>query len=185
MQRRLNMENSEWKKIDPLEMTENPFKLIGRDWMLVASANPSGEACGRDYNMMTASWGGVGILWNKPVAFVFVRPQRHTFSFTEANERITLSFFGEEYRNALSFCGKYSGRDRDKAAECALTPVFGGSDSGRDVIFEEARLVMKTRKLYSAPLDGAHALSDAVTSCYPGNDYHTMYICEIEEILAK
>ena len=23
---------------------------------------------------MTASWGGLGFLWNRPVAFVFVRP---------------------------------------------------------------------------------------------------------------
>ncbi len=171
--------------ISPYEFAENPFSLIGKSWMLVASANPSGEKCGKDYNMMTASWGGVGILWGKPVAFVFIRPQRHTFSFTEANKTLALSFFDEEYRSALSFCGKYSGREYDKAKECSLTPVFDTDEEERSVWFDEARLVVKTKKLYSQPLDGSFALSDTVRSCYPDGDYHKMYVCEIEEILEK
>lgn len=171
--------------VNPFEFAGNPFSLIGKSWMLVASANPSGEKCGKDYNMMTASWGGVGILWGKPVAFVFIRPQRHTASFAEANEKLTLSFFDEKYRGALSFCGKYSGRDCDKAKECSLTPVFDAGEGGRSVWFDEARLVIKTKKLYAQPLEERFALSDAVTSCYPAGDYHIMYVCEIEEILEK
>ena len=109
---------SEFRTITPEEFSGNPFTLIGRDWMLVTAANPGdGLRGGEDYNTMTASWGGMGILWGKPVAFVFVRPQRHTFSFTEKNDRLTLSFFGPEYREALNFCGTKSGRDCDKAAE--------------------------------------------------------------------
>ena len=133
---------------------------------------------------MTASWGGVGILWNKPVAFVFIRPQRHTFGFTEKNERITLSFFGEEYRKALAFCGKYSGRECDKASECGLTPVFDGAGK-RAVWFGEAKMVLVTKKLYAQPLEEKFALTEAVTSHYPTNDYHMMYVCEIEDVLIK
>lgn len=68
---------NEFKRISPEEISENPFRLIGQDWMLVTAANlGEGLEGGVDYNTMTASWGGVGILWGRPVAFVFIRPQR-------------------------------------------------------------------------------------------------------------
>ena len=174
-----------FSKITPEEFAGNPFTMIDKEWMLVASADGEGDKCGKDYNMMTASWGGVGIIWEKPVAFVFIRPQRHTFSFAERNGRMTLSFFGDGYRKALAFCGKYSGRDYDKAAECSLTPVFDENENGRAVWFDEARLVIKAKKLYAQQLGEEYALSETVTSCYPKNDYHMMYVCEIEEILVK
>ena len=74
---------------------ENAFDLIGKEWMLVTAGTED------KFNTMTASWGGVGILWNKPVAFLFIRPERYTHDFIEENDRLTLSFYGEEYRKAL------------------------------------------------------------------------------------
>lgn len=177
---------SEIKKISPYELAENPFKLIGKDWMLVTSANDGeGLIGGKDYNTMTASWGGVGILWNKPVAFVFIRPQRHTYGFSEENERMTLSFFGEEYRDALTFCGRESGRAYDKAKECGLTPVSDADKNGRAVWFDEARVVLKVRKLYAERLAQEAFCGEAELSHYKAGDYHKMYICEIEEVWVK
>ena len=40
--------------IDPKELVENPFSLIGDEWMLITAGD--GTQC----NTMTASWGGVG-----------------------------------------------------------------------------------------------------------------------------
>jgi len=176
---------SEFKKITPESITDNPFRLIGKDWMLVTSADESGDKCGENYNTMTASWGGVGILWNKPVAFVFIRPQRHTFRFTDRNQRMTLSFFTEDFRPALSYCGKFSGLEKDKASDCGLTPEQDVTGAGRAVWFREARLVMKTKKLYEAYLDEAAFLDPALLDNYKSKDYHKMYICEIEEVLVK
>ena len=82
-------------KIDPKQIDENVIRLIGSQWMLVTAGNSV------HFNTMTASWGGLGFLWNRPVAFVFIRPQRYTFQFAEENSGLTLSFFGEEYRDAL------------------------------------------------------------------------------------
>ena len=75
--------------------------------------------------MMTASWGCLGWLWNKPVAVVFIRPERHTHELIEKNEYMTLSFLGhsEEARKIYNFCGAKSGRDFDKAKETGLVPV--------------------------------------------------------------
>ena len=44
------------------ELKDNPFDLIGKQWMLITAGNE--EKC----NTMTASWGGVGIMWGKPTA---------------------------------------------------------------------------------------------------------------------
>lgn len=175
-----------FNRILPDQITDNTFKLIGKDWMLVTAAHDGdGTEGGRDYNTMTASWGGFGVLWNKPVAFVFIRPQRHTFLFTESNERMTLSFFSEDYRPALSYCGKFSGADGDKAKACGLTPLSDSTDHGRAVWFAEARLVLKTRKLYEEDLKESAVLDDSVLKHYPSKDYHKMYICEIEEVLLR
>ncbi|MBE6541520.1 MAG: flavin reductase family protein [Ruminococcaceae bacterium] len=175
-----------FKKISPEEIKDNPFHLIGKDWMLVTSANKDTSLlCGKDYNTMTASWGGVGVLWNKPVAYVFIRPQRHTFAFTEENDRMTLSFFDEEYRSALTFCGRNSGRDFDKAKECSLTPVSDENNFGKSVWFDEAKLVLKVRKLYSEFLSEKAFLDQSALGCYSNGDYHKMYICEIEEVLVR
>lgn len=177
---------NEFRKIQPEELSGNPFRLIGDDWMLVTSANPGdGLEGGRDYNTMTASWGGMGILWGGPVAFVFIRPQRHTYGFTEENARMTLSFFGEEYRAALNFCGSKSGRDYDKAKECGLTPVSDSDAHGRAVWFDEAKLVLKVRKLYAEPLKADAFLDPDARAVYPRDDFHKVYVCAIEEVLVR
>lgn len=59
-------------RIDPKELNQNVFSMIGEQWMLVTAG--TAERC----NTMTASWGGLGVLWGKPVATVYIRPQRYT-----------------------------------------------------------------------------------------------------------
>lgn len=75
------------------------------------------------FNMMTASWGGTGVLWAKPVAFIFIRPERYTYQFIEEGETLTLSFLGEEHKDIHKICGSKSGRDIDKVAATGLKPL--------------------------------------------------------------
>ena len=74
------------KQIEASEFKENIFETIGKEWMLVTGGTKE------DFNMMTASWGGIGWLWNKPVAFIFVRPERYTYEFLKKNRKLSLSF---------------------------------------------------------------------------------------------
>ena len=164
-----------FRAVSPEELQQNPFSLIGKDWMLLTAAKPDGS-----FNCMTASWGGVGILWGKPVLFCFIRPQRYTHEFSEEGDRLTATFFSEAYRRALTFCGRNSGRDVDKVRECGLTPVR--TDKGA-VYFEEARLALCCRKLYVGRLEECGFLDPALLSHYPEKDYHTVYVYEIEEAL--
>ena len=114
---------SEFKKIQPEQVSRNPFTLIGRDWALLTGGTP--KKC----NPMTVSWGGVGVLWNKPVATVYVRPQRYTLEMLYAEDQFTLCFFEEgTHRDTLAYCGKVSGRDTDKVKDCGLTVIdFDGT----------------------------------------------------------
>ena len=168
--------NSQFETISPFGITKNIFSMLDTDWMLVTPGIPE------DYNTMTASWGGFGILWKKPVAYVFVRPQRYTYRFMEKYEYLSLGFFPAGYRDALNFCGTRSGKDVNKAAECGLTPI---KLPGGGVAFGESELVMECTKKYFSDLNPAHIPDPAIHKLYPANDYHRMYICEISNVYRK
>lgn len=167
-----------FRKIAAQELSDRPIAMIAKDWMLVTATKPDGTS-----NCMTASWGGLGELWGKPVAFLFIRPQRYTHEFTEAGEHYTLTWFDEQYRECLAFCGAKSGRELDKAKECGLTAVTDGDGM---VYYAEAKRVMKLKKLYVSEISPEKTTApDLFQFHYPTHDYHTMYICEILEILEK
>ena len=103
------------KKLEVKDLKENFFEAIGKEWMLVTAGTKE------KFNTMTASWGGIGWLWNKPVAFVFIRPERYTYEFVEKNDYLTLSFLGEENKKIHAVCGSKSGRNTDKVKETGQT----------------------------------------------------------------
>lgn len=109
------MASTDFIEIDPKEISANVFKLINDGWMLITAGNID------SYNMMTASWGGQGVLWDKNVCFCFIRPTRHTYQFVEKANYFTLSFFDEKYRDILNFCGTNSGNKVNKMAVKGLT----------------------------------------------------------------
>ncbi|NLU53065.1 MAG: flavin reductase family protein [Clostridiaceae bacterium] len=168
--------SGEFKTIKPQELTDNPFTLIGSDWMLITSGTID------KFNMMTASWGGMGILWGKNVCFVFVRPTRYTYEFMEKQDNFSLSFFGNEWRGALNICGTKSGRDIDKVEATGLIPFKGDNNT---VGFEQARLVIECKKLYYQDLTPDNFLDPSIESFYPIKDYHRMYVGEILSVKVK
>ena len=159
--------------IDPKDLTGNVFSLIGSQWMLVTAGTK--EHC----NTMTASWGGLGIMWGKEVAFVFLRPQRYTKEFVDAGETFSLSVFGEEKREMLRYMGTVSGRDEDKIAKSGLTYTLKDGAP----CFDGAKVTMVLKKLYAQPLEeGCFLEKSLMERWYPEKDLHTMYVAEILEI---
>lgn len=154
---------------------EDALNLIGKQWMLVTAGTSE------SFNTMTASWGGLGWLWNKPVAFVFIRPERFTHGFIEASDCMTLSFYGEEYREALKICGTKSGRDIDKVAATGLTPVE--LESG-NMTFGEARLTLDCRKLFKTSMQEANFIDKELLEMWYGahGGLHDVYVVEIENV---
>ena len=166
---------SEFHEIRPTDIRGNVFDQIGDRWMLVTAGDR------RKFNTMTASWGGMGILWGRPVAFSFIRPQRYTYGFLQNSGFYTLSFYDGKYRDALSLCGTKSGRDCDKVKEAGLTPVFGD----HSVYFGEANLVLVCKKLYEQPMDPACFLDPSIERNYPDKDYHRIFVGEITQVLVR
>lgn len=160
-----------FKKIDINDIQFNPFTKIGKEWMLITGGSID------SFNTMTASWGQMGVLWNKNVLTCYIRPNRYTYEFVEKGESFAVSFFGEEFRSVLTFCGSHSGRDCDKIKETGLTP----EELDGCVAFSEASLVLICRKLYSYDLEESGFLTgDGIPEKFFGSDpYHRAYICEI------
>ena len=165
-----------WKEIRPEELNSNIFEMIGKDWMLI-TAEKEGKV-----NTMTASWGGVGVMWGKNVVGIVIRPQRYTREFVEEAATLSLTFLDESYREQLNYAGCHSGRDVDKIKEMGLTTAF----EGKTPYFQEGKTVILARKLYAAPLDPEGFLDPAICEkMYPQKDFHILYVCEIEKVLCR
>ncbi len=160
-----------FQEIDLLKEDMNPFHKIGKEWFLITAGDKVG------YNMMTASWGFLGVIWGKNTAISVVRPQRYTKQFVDKEE-----YFGNEQREALAFCGSKSGRDYDKAKETGLTPMF----LDETVSFEEAELVLVCKKVYVDEIKKQNFLDMMIPEAnYPKQDYHTVYVGEIVKAYRK
>ena len=167
-----------FRSVAPATLPDNFFTRIGEDWMLITAESSRGEV-----NTMTASWGCAGILWNKPVAICFIRPQRHTFGIVEDADTLSLSFFpAGEGREALRYCGTKSGRDGDKFAATGLT--VARTAEGTPFV-GEANLVLVCRKLYADDLKEGSFIQPEMLRHYPAKDYHRFYICEITDVLLR
>lgn len=167
------------KKISVSELKGNMFDAIGKEWMLVTAGTPE------KFNMMTASWGGTGILWGKPVAFIFIRPERYTYEFIEKGDTLTLSFLGEAHRDIHKICGSQSGRDIDKVAASGLKPYV--TENG-NIAYEQARLILECKKLYADFIDADNFVDKLLISRWYGEGhggFHKMYILEIQNVFVE
>lgn len=165
-----------FKEIKTTELRSNPFQMIGKDWLLV-TAEKDGKC-----NTMTASWGGLGVMWGKDVAFLVIRPQRYTKELIDASSTLSISVLPESFRKEYSYLGTVSGRDEDKIAKAGLNVRH----EGETPYFEEADTVLVCRKLFAQPYQPESILEEGIDEkWYPGKDYHTLYICGIEKVLVK
>lgn len=164
------------KSVDPKALTVNPYHMLHEQWMLITAGTAE------KLNTMTAGWGGFGFIWGFPAATCYIRPQRYTKEFVDREEYFTLTFFGEEHRGALQLCGVKSGRDIDKVKECGFTVRTAACGAP---YFEEAELVLVCRKRFAQEMDAASFPDDVKKQWYPDEDYHTLYIGEIVEVLEK
>lgn len=165
-----------FNKVNTKDFTPDSFELKNK-WMLVTAAKPDGTV-----NTMTASWGGFGVMWNKEVAFVVIRPQRYTKEFVDNSESFSLTFFNSSYKKYLSHLGAVSGRDGDKIAKTGLTVAF----ENKIPYFEEAEEVIFVKKLFVQRIEeDAFLDKNIVDRWYPEKDFHYLYIAEITNILKK
>jgi flavin reductase (DIM6/NTAB) family NADH-FMN oxidoreductase RutF len=158
-------------EVDPVELTLKPVDLWMNQWLLLTAG--SFEDC----NMMTVAWGSVGCMWAKPFVQIVVRPQRHTYKYTEQSDSFTLCAFPEKHRDDLQTLGTTSGRDGDKLAKTGLT--LKKSTEVSAPCYNEASLILECRKMYFQDMDPVGFVDSSVQSNYPDNDYHRIYFGEV------
>lgn len=164
-----------YKQITPDKIPGNIYKMLSENWMLVCAGNQE------KFNMMTASWGGLGHLYNKPVTFCFINPTRHTYQLLEDNDTYTLCFFTEAYREALNYCGTHSGKNEDKVKGSGLTPMLTPSGS---TAYSEAWMIIECKKLVAQSFSPEIIFNPETKSKW-GEARHKMFIGEILNVWVK
>lgn len=149
------------------------FAQFDKKWALLTAGNKD------KFNTMTISWGGLGTIWNKPVATVYVRTSRYTYEFMEENEYFTISFYPEEYKKTLGVLGAKSGRDMDKMNDSGLT----AKEIDNSMTFDEAEVTLVCKKLFKQELDTANMPEKIAGTLYGNDAPHVMFIGEVVDII--
>ena len=161
----------------PIDLIEfDPFTKIGKEWMLITASE------GDKINAMTASWGGVGVLWGKNAAFIFVRVSRYTKELIDRSDHFSLTFFDNSHKSALKYFGMVTGRREDKIKTAKMNVNYY-----EDIPFiDEGNFVICCRKISATPILPEQFLdSEIQEKWYADGDLHTMYVGEIIQILAR
>lgn len=167
---------NKFKEIKPEDLNKSAFQLIGKNWMLITAKKDN------KVNTMTASWGGFGVMFNKNVVYIVIRPQRYTKEFVDNSDTFSLTIFDETFKKQLSYLGTVSGRDEDKISKSNLTIQH----SNNTPYFEEGNIAIICKKIYAQDFKPeCFIASELDEKWYPEKDYHTFYIAEIEKILIK
>lgn len=163
-----------FRKFKKEDVKQNIFKNFDDNWLLVSAGTAN------DYNTMTASWGGMGFIWMKPVFFLVIRTNRYTLEFLDKYDKFTCSYFGEGYKDALAICGSKSGRDTDKVAEAGLTvEQIPGHDA---VTFKEAKHTFICSKVLHQELEeSGFDNTELYKEFYEGDENHVLFIGTIDE----
>ncbi len=166
----------DYAELSRTDFYDNVLTRIGDDWMLVTAGDEK-SGC----NTLTACWGGVGNLWHRDAAFIFIRPTRYTYEFIENNDMFSLTFFEKGYRKELSLLGSKSGRDGDKITEAGLTVQYLDGVPA----FAQGNLVLLCKKMYYLDFVPERIPQDVIKRFYPDGDFHRFYAGEIIKIYQK
>ncbi len=161
----------------PIDMLEfDPFTMIAQDWMAISAGTPEKA------NTMTASWGGVGELWGKDVVYIFVRDSRYTKEFLDKEDGFSITFFDKKEHRTLKYFGSVSGRNEDKMANARMHFNFFN-----DIPYiDEGNLVFCCKKLAAVPITEDQFVDTEIKpKWYEKGDFHTMYVGEILQVMAR
>jgi flavin reductase (DIM6/NTAB) family NADH-FMN oxidoreductase RutF len=167
-----------FKSISPEEIEDNVFKLVGKDFTVITAGKIP------EHNSMTASWGGMGILFQKPVTWCFLRASRYTLELIRKEQTYTMSYFPDERKEQVLFFGSKTGKNTDKMKESTLTAMQTPSGN---TTYKEARLVIEcklTELTTVAPDDfytseGKNFIEEAYDEV---KEYHKLVLGEITNV---
>ena len=189
------------KQSKTMTMTQNEIKALSFDELFVAAdVKDLGTpfAIGEDfsvltagdsnlYNSMVASWGGWGILFERPSIYHFLRSNRYTLELMRKKNTYTVSLFPAEYKDQIMIFGGSSGRDSNKMKETTLTAV--ATPSG-NITYKEAAVVLECKLSEVTTVTPDDFLNESdkqfvVDAHAETGEYHKMIFSEITNVWVR
>ena len=168
-----------YEAVSPEEFNENIFKLVGKDFTVITA--------GEKPNSMVASWGGVGIMFNKPVTWNFLRANRYTLEKMRETGTFTMCWFPDQYKGDIMQFGTKSGRNTDKMAQTKLTPM--ATPDGYPA-YAEAKIIIECKLIAASTVSKDEFYTEeAKTFLQEGyddaKDWHKLVYGEITKIYIR
>jgi flavin reductase (DIM6/NTAB) family NADH-FMN oxidoreductase RutF len=148
------------------------MRILGSRGLLLGTYDAEGRA-----NLMTIGWGALGLVWNRPIWIVMVRPSRHTYKCLEHSGGFTVSVPTADMAEACKVCGSKSGRDIDKFKVCGLTAERAAAVDAPAVA--ESPLVYECRVVHTNDVLSPHLAEEIRTTAYAGGDFHRIFWGEV------
>lgn len=133
-------------------------------------------------DMAVAEWGGLGVLFDKPVTYCFVTPDTPADRALAQNGFYTISFFANSYKEALKRCEALSGSDTLQIKAAGLTPVLTPTATPT---MEEASIVIECHKLLQQPLTHNQITDASESHKWVAKPVPSLYIGEILNVWIK
>jgi flavin reductase (DIM6/NTAB) family NADH-FMN oxidoreductase RutF len=126
-----------FKTLDTQAIPSDVFTLISKDCAVITAGTPS------RYNSMVAGWGGWGVLFSRPAAFLMLRSNRYTLDLIRQEQRYTMTFFDDTYKDDFMLFGQSSGRDSDE--KMRATKLTAVQTPTGNMTFKEAKLIIECK----------------------------------------
>lgn len=171
--------NYAYKAVAAEDFDENIFNLVGKDFTVITA--------GENPNSMVASWGGVGIMFNKPVTWNFLRANRYTLEKIRETGTYTMCYFPDQYKGDIMQFGTKSGRNTDKMAQTKLTPMT--TPDGYPA-YQEAKIIIECKLIAASTVSKDEFYTEeSKTFLQEGyddaKDWHKLVYGEITNIYIK
>jgi flavin reductase (DIM6/NTAB) family NADH-FMN oxidoreductase RutF len=170
-----------FKQISPEEISDSVFTLVGKVFPVITAGKKD------HYNSMTASGGGLGMLFKKPTTWCILQATRYTLELIQKELTYTMSYFPDEYKEQVIFLGSKSGRGSEKMKEVKLTSIQTPSGN---MSFKEARLIIECKLTELTTPDPndfyTQEAKDYINEAYKdANEYRKYLFGEITHVWVK
>ena len=125
-----------YQQIVPKDISMDIFTLVGEIYPVITAGTVE------HHNSMTASGGGMGILFKRPVTWCVFRSDRYTLELIRKEKSYTLSYFSDEYKKEVMYLGSKSGRDSNKMEKVELTSI---QTPNGNITYKEAELIIECK----------------------------------------
>jgi len=165
-------QNTEKKIVNYIECLAETVKAFSESRILLASV-------GRDRkpNVMAIGWGTIGVIWQRPVFIVLVRPSRYTFRFIQETGDFTVNVAPDALIETVTYCGTVSGRDHDKFKERRLTAL--PAKNVTSPIIKECLINFECKVIHKNDLIPSEIAPEIIPEVYPKDDFHRVFFGQI------